>query len=1096
VVVPRPKPTRGVACVLLLLALGAPARAQIYVYPRRPTQTDVRYSLFEWKYLDLLVGQGKVETTWEQGPRLHLRAFEAPPPGSAWNWKILTHRPGEATGADDTLRQVPSGGTAPGPGTVNPPTPEAGPEPIPSTPEPSGPPPPQTQPATQPAVPPKHEGGGVRLFFYERERPVAHRAAGFVEQSYHYLAKSFDFVPRETFPYFLYSSYLEFLQTNLFPIEEGVLGVTSPESLEVTLPYFGDHRRFVEISTHELSHEFTIQKTLAMAKDHDIPGNPVWRMPLWFVEGLAEFYAHHGIDPETDMLVRDILVNPVVERGHVYHGFFEDRPYSVLWTYKLGQARCAFLEETYGTGVIQKILTQSPRLLAKLDGQPKLEDFPALVAAVTGDEPRTISAKFEDWVKRRSFRAFVAAKQDLADLAPLPDARDEVQSLATSPEGHLLLYRTIEPETGQRRLYLVDDRVPRDDQLVAMDGVPGVESLHPVSGRSFTLHENELAYVALDGDSDVIYWQRFSRTVEKDGDKLTAVDFRLGDRRRYDFGDRGLIAIDSPTFSPDGRRLTFIGLDNDGVRDVYLFTPHDGDAGFDLARLTNDPYGERQVTWGPGGIVYTSDATEHSHYNLFRLDPDHPEHPTRLTWEAEDEIDPVVLSDGRVFFSEYDQGGANLYQWTAQGVQRRTDVPTGLFDPGAGPGGGLWALFYRGGSRVPVRVAADKLLAGPTDTTPAATGAPYALPDVPLEGARPYEPYDIHNWQSGNIFALFGASAGGIFGQLIATANDRLRNHALILNVFAFGSLSRTDADLFYINQEHRTIWGLGAFHDLRFHVDRTFEGQDVDRFITDERFYGAEGTVRYPFSRFTFFQGSLALGGVDYALEDSEKDFLRDPVENGTGRNLVPEWEQENRGTRMQGEVSGSFGYNTLRYHYLAGPIAGSSALFEASLGTQPLEPLAYETLRFDGEHYFRLFGRTHIFFRGGSGATFGSQFGREFFLYSFDTLRGVPFGDDTFLLGRKYFFATGQLEFPLNELVRIPVIDLEGVLGCDFGGVGLTYPDLWDRRVLDLALGVNFGIGPLVLRLHYAKPFDIGAFAVPNDGNWVTNLSLAWRY
>ena len=74
--------------------------------------------------------------------------------------------------------------------------------------------------------------------------------------------------------------------------------------------------------------------------------------------------------------------------------------------------------------------------------------------------------------------------------------------------------------------------------------------------------------------------------------------------------------------------------------------------------------------------------------------------------------------------------------------------------------------------------------------------------------------------------------------------------------------------------------------------------------------------------------------------------------------------------------------------------------------------------------------------------------------------------------------------------------MIDLEGVIGMDFGGVGRNMDDLWDRRVLDLALGVNFGIGPLVLRLHYAKPFDIGAIATPNRGDWVTNLSLAWRY
>ncbi len=1085
---PRPStPSRGaLGFALLLMALGAgPASAQIYVYPRRPTQSDVRYHEFAWQFLDILQGkEAEAAPTWEQGPRLHLEAFESPTPGAAWNWSVPHLRPYPS---DDGAPGGPfgqAGGAAPAsppPGMDAPPAGEA-------------------SDAASPVD--WSKGGGVRLYFYERERPVAERAAVFVEQGYRYLVEAFRFVPRETFPYFLYSSYLEFLQTNLFPIQEGVLGVTSPQSLEVTLPYFGDHQRFLEVSTHELGHEFTIQKTMQVAKDAKVQGNPIWRFPLWFIEGLAEFYAQRGLDPEGEMLVRDILVNPVLERGHVFRNFFEDRPYSVLWTYKLGQARCTFLEETYGRGTIQKIIEASPRLLAKIDKQPRLEDFKALVEAVTGDDPTTITLKFERWVKARAFSSYVKARQDAADVKPLEDARDYIQALAAAPDGHLLLYRSIEAETGERRLYLVDDRAPLDAELGARDGVPGIESLHPVSGRSFAVRGNALAFIALDGDSDVVYWQSIRRDIRKvetqRGRKreVTQVEFELGARRRYDLGDRDLIAADSPAFSPDGTRLAFVGLDEDGRRDVYVLTPGD-DGRYTLDRLTNDEYAERQLSWGPGGVVYTSDATEHGRYNLFRVDVKQPSNIRRLTFDEVDQFDPLVLPDGRIFFAAYvEHGGANLYQWTEQGVQRRTDVPTGLFDVQPGADNGLWALFHKGGQRWPVRVPATMLLSDPI-AAPADGGAPYGLPRRSLEGSTAYDPFDVSNWQPGNVFALFGASASGVFGQVIATAHDRLRNHAVILTLFAFGSFDRTDGDLFYINQEHRTIWGAGVFHDLRFHVDRTFEDdEEIDRFVTDERFYGAEAMVRYPFTRFTFAQGSVAVGGVDYAISDAVEDFLEDGVDNGTGRNLRPEWNAANGATRFQSEASLSLGYNTLLYHYATGPISGTSALLEGTLGTQPFEEVLYETARFDGEHYIRLFGRTHLLFRGGAGATFGSRFGREFFLYSFDTLRGVPFGEPDFLLGRRYFFTTTELQFPLNDLVRIPIIDLEGIIGADFGAVGKTSEEAWDRRVLDLAIGVNFGIGPLVLRLHYAKPFDIGAIATPNRGDWVTNLSLAWRY
>ena len=43
-------------------------------------------------------------------------------------------------------------------------------------------------------------------------------------------------------------------------MSESVLGVTSPEDLKMAVPYFGDHSKFVEVSTHEMVHQFQIQK--------------------------------------------------------------------------------------------------------------------------------------------------------------------------------------------------------------------------------------------------------------------------------------------------------------------------------------------------------------------------------------------------------------------------------------------------------------------------------------------------------------------------------------------------------------------------------------------------------------------------------------------------------------------------------------------------------------------------------------------------------------------------------------------------------------------------------------------------------------------
>jgi hypothetical protein len=323
---------KRLACLpaLVLLAVTASAHAEVYVYPRRPSQTNVRYADFDWKYIDIGTKKDKkTELSWGEATRLHSQAFR-PPADGGWAWPTLQDAP-----LSKDLGQVPPSG-----GTTGMPL------------------------ATHPTASREGAGhaGGVRLYFYERERAIAERAGASIEESYRYLAHEFGYRPGKTFAYFLYASYIEFLQTDLFPLQEGVLGVTSPETLDVTLPYFGDARLFSDVSTHELAHEFTIQKVAHFAARADVVGDPLSAVPLWFVEGLAEYYAKRGIDPETEMLVRDILVNPKAEDEYVLGSFWEDRYTSGLWTYKVGQARCAFLEETYGKGTIQRILEETPRL--------------------------------------------------------------------------------------------------------------------------------------------------------------------------------------------------------------------------------------------------------------------------------------------------------------------------------------------------------------------------------------------------------------------------------------------------------------------------------------------------------------------------------------------------------------------------------------------------------------------------------------------------------------------------------------------------------------------------------------------------------------
>ncbi|MBF5044862.1 tolB protein precursor protein [Aggregicoccus sp. 17bor-14] len=1147
---------------VLPLLLPATARAQgIYVQPRAADRSAVRNFRFDWKHVDVLVGprsegeaapldrlghvpsgsgatpgQAVAGTTAPSGPSPVTPGGNAATPigvgkGEAGGELLDGGTPREDAGVVTLGEGVDAGaeaialGMSPDGGR-----PDGGAGPVASLSQLDG-----GSASTADGGYARDLGaatGGVRLYFYEREREVAQRAAPIIEDAYRYLVDQFHYVPTKTFPYILYSTYQEFLQTNLSPVSEGTLGFTSPEDLKLTLPYLGDHRLFEEVGTHELAHEFTIQKVRTMAERAKVSGEPLGGMPLWFIEGLAEFYAKRGLDDEAEMLVRDLITNPDVRKGYAFLDFFSPGPYGYLWIYKFGQARCAFLEDVYGAGILQQILEESPRLVGNGRSAPGMK-FEDLLQRLTGDEPKKISARFETWIKRRAFRSYLGAEQDAPALEPLKETDGYVTALNAAPSGDVLLYRSIQPNTGESRLVLADPRAPARTRLVTGDGRPSVESLHPVFGRNFDLTDDTLAYVAEVNARDVIYVQRYAHRAEEQQraplapgygampppgpygrpsqpavapagppqpmKPYIAVQFDLGKRRTFRLAPHGLVAAGSLSFSPDGRRVAFIGTDDAGTRDIFVLRV-DGNEDAKPVRITNDVYAERQLSWGKEGIVYSSDATSHRFYNLFRVNPDRPSEVTRLTTDARDQQDPEVLPDGRIMFVSYENGRSDLFELQKGGaIVRRTDVTTGVFEVSPGTEGSVWVLMHLSGERVPSQLRKDRFLDQPVPAAGAGQPAP-PLAVSTLKGAVDYNPWARENFEMGPIYGFAGGGSGGFVGQLFASATDRLRNQGLLLSVAVYGSFDFTDGYLLYLNQAGRNPWGGGPFQSVRFRFDKTFQNQNI-LFRSVERFFGLLGTIQHPLSTFTYVGADLAVGGANYKLDPSDEFFLRygsgncaDPTVVCAGDDLLGAWRVANRGTRAQTELTLRAGYNTVRYDYATiSPIDGSSALAEVVGGVQPFEGETYTSIRLDGQHYLHIAGPTALQLRGGVGTSFGGRFAQPYFLSSFDTLRGVNFGDDRWLLGQKFLFSTMELQIPLGGLVQVAFLNnIKGVAGLDFGAVGDGTHELWDRRVLDYAIGFNVGLGPLLMRLHFARPLDINSpFGKPDTG-WVTNFSI----
>ncbi len=947
-----------------------------------------------------------------------------------------------------------------------------------------------------------HGVGGVRFYYYQREAGAARIAAAVVRQEYQDLARQFRYRPTERVPYILYASHRAFENTNVFFVNESVLGVTSPVDLKMALPYWGDLERFRLVSKHEMAHEFQIQEMAdrAAAAGQD---SALSAFPRWFVEGLAEFYSNGGIDRKTDLYARDLVSNPRPKRHYVLPSFWSDTKQSYLDTYKLGQLRVAFLAKTYGPRFLQALLDESPKLSAQgsaLGGQDS-HAFRKFVARLARQTPEQIAERFDAWMKRRYERQYLAATQEPPLVEPMGELPGEPDSFSASPDGELLLYRSVSRQSGRSRLYLADRRAPQDAVEIAVDGHPGIESLHPAQRRVTTLSAHALAFIARDGPADSLYFVPFERRGHGH-----EVSFDFGRRERIDLSPRGVVEAGDPALSPDEKRLAFFGLDSAGRSDLWIADVGTGR----LTRLTDDDYFERDLDWTidspdvfgvpleagertQGTILYASDRTETGRLNLFAMDPV-TGRSVRLTDEPADERMPCGLGGGKLVFASDAEGKEDLHLFDAKTgrIRRLTDFVTGLSAPAPAPGGGLTALGFFGGRfhlfEVPQKALLD-LDEHPAKSQPGPLPPPRPIPREPIPAPAPrYDPLSPKNWRLKSGMAAVGTATVGegalLFGDVM---NDR----NLVLQLAMFGAPELTDAVAFYVDRSGRDAWGFGPFHTFTERRDPNAPGFGSDVFYL-EREFGVTAMWSHPFDTYSSIQAQVTVQGVDREFQfPSVGPYLTEAV-NVDG---LRAWNAAHGGYDLEGLASLTYGYDTTRYRFPLGAVGGGSLVAEIGGGYLPLRNVPDDYVTFDAQAHLNLFDLAVLHLRLAGGASDGSVFGRQFYLSSYDNLRNYQIDDTEHLLGTAYAVSNLNLQVPLDSVLHLPLFsNIDGILGMDFGGVAMSVHDLWPDRSLAWVVGVDLGLGPFVLRFEFARPIDIGGVQQPAE--WVPNISLQYAY
>ena len=188
------------------------------------------------------------------------------------------------------------------------------------------------------------------VHFNEGQRALAARTAVILEHGYQKLSIDFSHDIEWRIPVIVYGSHSDFQQTNVTwsLIPEGVQAFAEPLRKRMVLHFSGSHVDYTHTTIHELVHIFTFDIVYGNLLKSVFSRNMLFHIPLWFAEGLAEYYSS-GYDEEVEMFMRDATVFDYLSDLDYTRGYM---------TYKSGQSVVYYLCDTYGPEKVIEIMEQ------------------------------------------------------------------------------------------------------------------------------------------------------------------------------------------------------------------------------------------------------------------------------------------------------------------------------------------------------------------------------------------------------------------------------------------------------------------------------------------------------------------------------------------------------------------------------------------------------------------------------------------------------------------------------------------------------------------------------------------------------------------
>jgi Tol biopolymer transport system component len=796
------------------------------------------------------------------------------------------------------------------------------------------------------------------IHFYPEEAKAAQEAARMAERWYARLARVLEHQLSGRQILVLYAAHPHFEQTNVVEgvLGEGTGGVTESLKRRIVMPVGAGLADTDHVLGHELVHAF----------QYDILG-PNLNLPLWFIEGMAEYLSIGSTDSHTAVWLRDAAVSEKLPD-------IDDLNDPRYFPYRFGHAFWAYVGGRWGDQAVAQILHSAGRSPhSGPNGGGGGGDAVGLIENVLGIDKEQLGADWHQSILATMVRPLNNRAATVGRRIIEPDDENELNvGPALSPDGSRIAFLSSH------------DRLSID--LFVADAATGRIQRKLISTAADP-HFDSLQFIASAGSWDPTGRQLAVAVVREGRPAIAIIDADNG-RRVREIALPGVDEVFHPAWSPDGRRIAFSGLSG-GMSDLFMVDL----AGGSVRKLTDDPFTDLSPSWAPDGrrFVFSSDrfstqlgSLAYGDYQLATFDVDAGRATPTFSFDGARHISPQWSRDGSIYFIANPDGVPDVYRYdtSARSTTRLTRLMTGVTgitatSPAlavAADGSRLAAIVYRnqtyeiqaiegarlrGGEPAPTSVtlaaaqlAPGKRRGGEIDTL--LQSPQVGLPTPAAATTEEYKPRLSLDYIGQEMGITTTNSLGGYMGGGVAmNFSDVLGDHVVTSLLQVNGSFEDFGGQVGYINRKRR--WNYGMFVEQLPYITggviggvTNVGGQEVivqqelrDRQV-DRRVLAM---AAYPFSRARRFEVGASLRRLTF---DRRIDtFTFSPR---TGQLLGEDRQTMELGEPLSlGEVSFGFVQDTTAFG-ATGPVLGHRSRFEVAPAWGDLQ---FTQVIADARHY-----------------------------------------------------------------------------------------------------------------------------------------------